>query len=60
MAEELGLPRPSYQAVRLLVRELRAGRSVPGIGDVFLDIALRNRPPEAIITYLSDHPHQAL
>jgi hypothetical protein len=31
-----------------------------GVGDVLLDIALRNKPPEALITYLSDHPKKAL
>jgi hypothetical protein len=60
VAEHLGLARPSYQCVRLLAREIRRGRATPGIGDVLLDIALRNRPPEAIITYLSDHPKHAL
>lgn len=30
------------------------------MGDVLLDIALRNKPPEAIIDYLSDHPNQTL
>ena len=60
VAEHLGLAQPSYQCVRLIVRELRAGRARPGIGDLLLDIALQNKPPEAIITYLSDHPNQAL
>jgi hypothetical protein len=59
IADELGLAQPSYQRVRLLVRELRAGRDVPGTGDVLLDVALRNRPPETIIAYLSDHPQRA-
>jgi len=60
VAGHLGLAQPSYQRVRLLVREIRAGRAAPGIGDVLLDIALKNKPPEAIVTYLSDHPRQAL
>jgi len=60
VAEHLGLAQPSYQRVRLLVRELRAGRAVPGIGEVLLDIALQNKPPEAIIEHLSDHPRVAL
>jgi len=51
---------PATSACDLLVREIRRGRAIPGIGDVLLDIALRNKPPEALITYLSDHPKQAL
>jgi hypothetical protein len=58
VAENLGLPQPSYQRVRLIVRDIRRGRAEPGVGDVLLDIALRNKPPEAIITYLSDHPRR--
>lgn len=60
VAQHLGLAQPSYESVRLLARDLRKRRAVPGIGDVLLDIALRNKPPDAIITYLSDHPNQAL
>jgi hypothetical protein len=44
----------------MLVRDERKRRAVPGIGDVLLDIALRNKPPEALITYFSDHPKQTL
>jgi hypothetical protein len=57
VAQHLGLAQPSYESVRLLVRDLRKDRAVPGIGEVLLDIALRNKPPDAIIAYLSDHPH---
>ena len=60
VAEKLGLAQPSYQRVRLLVRELRSARAEPGVGEVLLDIALRNKPPEAVIEHLSDHPRQAL
>jgi hypothetical protein len=60
VAGELGLAQPSYQRVRLLVRDLRVGRAVPGIGDVLLDIALQNRPPEALIEHLADHPRRTL
>lgn len=60
VAECLGLAQPSYQRVRLLVRDLRAGRDVPGMGDVLLDISLRNKPPAAIIDYLADHPRRTL
>lgn len=60
LAQHLGLAQPSYQCVRLLVRDIRRGRAIPGIGDVLLDIALRNKPPEALIAYLSEHPKSAL
>jgi hypothetical protein len=60
VAGHLGLAQPSYERVRMLVRDLRTRRAVPGIGDVLLDIALRNKPPDALITYLSDHPKHSL
>ena len=48
-ADRLGLPRPSYERIRVLVHELRAAREPePGYGEVLLDIALRNRPARAI------------
>jgi hypothetical protein len=56
VADELGLARPSYERVRLLLRMLRREARGPEIGDVLLDIALQNRPPEAIIEALSDRP----
>ena len=54
VAETLGLAQPSYQCVRLLVRKIRRCREVPGIGDLLVDIALRNKPPEALLDYLSE------
>jgi len=54
VAHHLGLPRPSYERVRLLVRDLRRRGPVPGIGSVLLDISLRQRPPESIIDALID------
>jgi hypothetical protein len=48
-AERLGLPRPSYQRLRVLVHELRAEREPePGYGGVLFDIAARTRPASAI------------
>jgi len=47
LAQRLGLPQPSYESIRLLVRDLRKARAASGIGDVLLDITLRNKPPEA-------------
>jgi hypothetical protein len=54
VADELGIPRPSYQQTRVTVHLLRAQRRHPGIGEVLLDIALRVRPPEAILDALTD------
>jgi hypothetical protein len=50
VAEHLGLAQPSYESVRLLVRDLRKHRAVPGIGGVLLDIALRHTPPDDVST----------
>ena len=49
VADELGLSRPSYERVRQLIHLLRRRRIDPGPGEILLDIALRNRPPAAII-----------
>ena len=44
-AQRLGLPRPSYQRVRVLVHELRAERTPePGVGGLLLEVAVRARP----------------
>ena len=56
LAGDLGLPRPSYEQIRLLVKAHRRGRLEPGIGQVLLDIAFRARPPEALLDYLAGIP----
>ena len=53
VAESLGLPRPSYEQVRVLVHEVRRGVRFPGAGDVLLDVAFRSRPPEALLDALA-------
>jgi len=53
LAERIGLPRPSYESIRRLAHQIRAGKRQPGIGEVLLDIDLRRRPPEAIIGALA-------
>jgi hypothetical protein len=53
VAETLGLPRPSYEEVRRLVRLWRAGRGGPEVGHVLLDIAFRAAPPEALLDVLA-------
>jgi hypothetical protein len=53
-AERLGIPRPSYQQVRVLAQELRAVRGGrPTTGEVLLDVATRARPPEAIVDHVA-------
>jgi hypothetical protein len=53
-AERLGLRRPSYQRVRVLVhhsRRLRRSRRTTAT--VLVDVTFRIRPPEAILDHLS-------
>jgi hypothetical protein len=52
-AEQLGTPRPSYQRVRSLVREIRGRPRRPSTTDVLLDIAFRARPPEAFLRHMA-------
>jgi hypothetical protein len=56
LARDLGLTKPSYQQIRLLVKELRRNRLRPTAGQVLLDIAFRARPPEALLDYLAGVP----
>ena len=54
-ADRLGLTRPSYQRVRVLVlvHESRRLRRGPTTAAVLADIAFRVRPPEALADHLS-------
>lgn len=52
-AERLGLTRPSYERVRMLVHESRRWRSGPSTATVLVDVAFRVRPPDAIADHLS-------
>jgi ABC-2 type transport system ATP-binding protein len=54
-AARLGVPRPSYQRVRELVHHLRRirRRKGPSTGEILFDIALRVRPPGALLDHLS-------
>jgi hypothetical protein len=49
LAEEIGLSRPSYEQVRVILHSLRKGKREPGIGTLLLDLALRSRSPEQIL-----------
>jgi hypothetical protein len=53
VAESLGLKRPSYQQVRVILHELRSRRRSPNFGKTLLDIAYRTRPPTALIDDLA-------
>jgi hypothetical protein len=55
-AERLGLHRPSYQRVRVLVHEARRIRRGPSTSSVLVDVAFRARPPEAIVDHLAGLP----
>ncbi|HEU4942216.1 MAG TPA: hypothetical protein VFT18_03060 [Gaiellaceae bacterium] len=52
-AERLGLTRPSYERVRMLVHESRRWRRGPSTATVLVDVAFRVRPPDAIADQLS-------
>jgi hypothetical protein len=54
VAEHLGLVRPSYQQVRVIVHELRRNERSPKLGETLLEIAFRSRPPSAFLDYLVD------
>ena len=57
IAELIGLHRPSYQQVRVIVHHLRDRRRDPSLGQVLLDISFRVKPPEAILDALSGTPY---
>ena len=55
-ADRLGLPRPSYERVRVLVHEARTQHAYPSTASVLADVALRARPPEALLDHLAGIP----
>ena len=61
IAEALGVPRPSYEQVRRLVRRMRRGRWRPTrVGEILLDIAVRTAPPEALLQVLAKTGYYSL
>jgi hypothetical protein len=52
-AEEQGFRRPSYEQVRLHVREARRRPRRVSTGEVLLDVALRVRHPDAFLQHVS-------
>jgi hypothetical protein len=59
VAAELGLPRPSYEQVRRVVKRAREYGRYPSTGEVLLEIAFRTRPPTALLDHLTDTPPRA-
>jgi hypothetical protein len=53
VAEKLGLPRPSYEQVRVVLHQLRSRKRDPAIGTILLEISLQRRPPEALVEALA-------
>jgi hypothetical protein len=52
-AERLGFRRPSYQQVRVLVREYRRRPKYASTAEVLVDVAFRLRPPDAVLGHIS-------
>ncbi len=52
-AERRGLPRPSYEQVRILVHRERALRRGPTTAQVLVDVVFRVRPPAAVLDHAS-------
>jgi hypothetical protein len=54
VAAELGLVKPSYEQVRVVLHAVRRGKREPGVGTLLLDFAFRTRSPEQILDALID------
>jgi len=52
LASHLNLARPSYEQIRILVHEHRRRGLAPTAGQILLDVALRTRPPQALLGLL--------
>jgi hypothetical protein len=52
--DELGVHRPSYECVRVHAEAFRRRRRIgPSTAEVVLDVALRARPPHALLEHVS-------
>jgi hypothetical protein len=58
VAEHLGQRRPSYERIRMLVREVRHRPRPPSTADVLLDIAFRVKPPDALLRVNPPRPRR--
>jgi hypothetical protein len=52
-ADRIGVARPSYERVRLLVHESRRIRRGPSTASVLVDVTFRARPPDALLDHIS-------
>jgi hypothetical protein len=52
-ADRLGIARPSYERIRLVVRDIRERGRDPSTASVLVDVAVRARPPEALLDHVS-------
>ncbi len=52
LASHLGFVRPSYEQIRVLVHEHRQRGLAPTAGQILLDVALKTRPPQALLELL--------
>ena len=57
-AETLGLPRPSYEQVRVLANRERRIRAMPGIDDLLVDGLFRVRGPAEVGDVAADRLHE--
>jgi hypothetical protein len=53
LAERRGLPRPSYERIRILVHEARRRPWRPSTGEILLDVAFGARPLTATLDALA-------
>jgi hypothetical protein len=49
----MGYTRPSYEQIRVLVHQSRRVRRGPSTSSILVDIAMRVRPPEALLDHVS-------
>ena len=54
LASQLGFVRPSYEQIRVLVHEHREQGFAPTAGQILLDVALKTRPPHALLELLEE------
>ncbi len=52
-ADRLGLARPSYERIRVLVHAHRRRRAGPDTVDVLVDVMSRGRPPQALLDHIA-------
>jgi hypothetical protein len=54
LASHIGLTRPSYEQIRVLIHEHRRRGLAPTAGQILLEVAARSRPPEALLELLEE------